>query len=249
MIEKNIFFNGPRAALNFNDGFGGGDNIANNLLLNTCRESGDHGPWNSWDRVPYITTVRNGSASIVPATREIHHNFVVANYNAVSAIDNDDGSAYYHTHHNFFAYGAFGLKCDFGGHDNVWDHNIVAYTASCWSLEGYFKFYNNGFSNNTCIVTGNSTGYTSTGGVANRLPSGHKNCGTAQCCPRCCGGVSKSFTDKIGANQIHSADGEMQVCKMSFAQWQAAGNDKMSTVGHWPNDSELIAQAKALLSF
>ena len=27
------------------------------------------GPWNSWDRVPYITTLRNGTPSIVPADR------------------------------------------------------------------------------------------------------------------------------------------------------------------------------------
>ena len=49
-IEGNIHFNGPRAGVNFNDGFGGGSHLNNNLILNTCRESGDHGPFNSWDR-------------------------------------------------------------------------------------------------------------------------------------------------------------------------------------------------------
>ena len=35
---------------NFNDGFGGGDEITENLLLNTCRESSDHGNkfWSSF---------------------------------------------------------------------------------------------------------------------------------------------------------------------------------------------------------
>ena len=33
----------PRAAINFNDGLGGGDDVTRNLLFNTCRESGDHG--------------------------------------------------------------------------------------------------------------------------------------------------------------------------------------------------------------
>jgi hypothetical protein len=33
----------PRAAVNFNDGFGGGNSVSNNLIFNTCRESGDHG--------------------------------------------------------------------------------------------------------------------------------------------------------------------------------------------------------------
>ena len=49
-LHNNIFYNGPRAAFNFNDGFGGGDDIAGNLLLNCVRESSDHGPWNSWSR-------------------------------------------------------------------------------------------------------------------------------------------------------------------------------------------------------
>ena len=50
-IGYNIFFNGPRAGINFNDGFGGASVLEKNLLFNTCRESGDHGPFNSWDRV------------------------------------------------------------------------------------------------------------------------------------------------------------------------------------------------------
>lgn len=39
-IQDNIFVNGPRAGINFNDGFGGGANITYNFLANTCRESG-----------------------------------------------------------------------------------------------------------------------------------------------------------------------------------------------------------------
>eukprot|EP01047_Picozoa_sp_COSAG01_P017810 COSAG01_NODE_951_length_12498_cov_30.544018_6_plen_809_part_00 len=34
---NNVFMNGPRAAFNDNDGFGGGDELSNNLLINTCR--------------------------------------------------------------------------------------------------------------------------------------------------------------------------------------------------------------------
>ena len=45
-IEGNIFFNMPRAAVNFNDGLGGGNLVRDNLIFNTCRESGDHGPIN-----------------------------------------------------------------------------------------------------------------------------------------------------------------------------------------------------------
>lgn len=44
LISHNIMFNVPRAAINFNDMVGGGDVVKRNLLFNTCRESGDHGP-------------------------------------------------------------------------------------------------------------------------------------------------------------------------------------------------------------
>ena len=47
-FESNVFFNGPHAAINFNDGFGGGNVIDSNLVFNMCRESSDHGPFNSW---------------------------------------------------------------------------------------------------------------------------------------------------------------------------------------------------------
>jgi hypothetical protein len=43
-IEGNIVYNGPRAHVNYNDGFMGGSVLTKNLLLNSCRESGDHGP-------------------------------------------------------------------------------------------------------------------------------------------------------------------------------------------------------------
>ena len=54
-----VFFNGPRAGINANDGFGGGDDISRNLVFSTCRESGDHGPFNSWDRRPTTVEICN----------------------------------------------------------------------------------------------------------------------------------------------------------------------------------------------
>ena len=36
-LEGNVFFNGPRAGMNFNDGFGGGNVVFNNLLFNFVR--------------------------------------------------------------------------------------------------------------------------------------------------------------------------------------------------------------------
>jgi hypothetical protein len=51
------------AMINVNDGFGGGNNITGNSIYNTCRQSGDHGPINSWDRMPFLTKVRSALIS------------------------------------------------------------------------------------------------------------------------------------------------------------------------------------------
>merc|ERR1712032_366931 len=136
---------------NFNDGFGGGDEITENLLLNTCRESSDHGPWNSWDRVPYITDVRNGTPSIIPADRHIHHNFILGTYNSESTIDTDDGSSYMKMYKNFVAYADFGMKTCVSAHDGVWSDNIICFVGVCYQNFGW-RGYNDGFWNNTCII-------------------------------------------------------------------------------------------------
>ena len=43
-LLDNVCFNGPRAGFNWNDGFGGGTVMRGNLIFNTVRETGDHGP-------------------------------------------------------------------------------------------------------------------------------------------------------------------------------------------------------------
>ena len=89
----------------------------------------DAGPFNSWDRQPFLTTVLDGSPSTRMAWRTIHHNFFIDNYSPQENVDNDDGSAYYKTHDNFFVYGGNGMKNDFGGHDNHHVGNIYAYVG------------------------------------------------------------------------------------------------------------------------
>lgn len=49
-VIGNVFFNGPRAGINVNDGFAGGHEISRNVAFNMVRETSDHGPINTWDR-------------------------------------------------------------------------------------------------------------------------------------------------------------------------------------------------------
>ena len=45
-VVGNVIFNGPRAGILFNDGMGGGHEVAGNALFNLVRETTDHGPFN-----------------------------------------------------------------------------------------------------------------------------------------------------------------------------------------------------------
>ena len=81
VLKDNIAFNGPRAGINFNDGFGGGTNVTDNLIFNQCRESGDHGPINSWDRQAYLSDVElGGEPSYGAAMNNVKNNYIIANY-------------------------------------------------------------------------------------------------------------------------------------------------------------------------
>merc|ERR1719188_2001842 len=142
-ILSNVFFNGPRAGINANDGFGGGDEIAYNLVFSTCRESGDHGPFNSWDRQPYLTDVLTGEPSLVPAYNEITQNLFFSNYGAGFAVDNDDSSSWYNVTRNVFYQGG-GLKCDYDGHDKYFSENVMVAqgpAAACSHTCAYRKPY------------------------------------------------------------------------------------------------------------
>ena len=230
LLKGNIFFNGPRAGINFNDGFGGGSNVTENLLFNTCRESSDHGPFNSWDRQVYVTKVADGKTpSPIKQYDYINYNFVVANYGSLFGIDNDDGSAYYETHHNFISYGEReALKNDFGGHDNHHHHNIDAYLplgfGICPQRAGHEDF----FYNNSVIL----------------LKDGDYGRSGAMC-----GGPGTAGKPVLHDNRIYTPNGNVTECKMPLKKWQAQSkeNDPGTTAAVWPNDDELIGWARQLL--
>ena len=53
--------------------------MRDNLLFNSCRESSDHGAFNSWDRLPYVTDIADGKTpSTVPAFNHVYQPPVTA---------------------------------------------------------------------------------------------------------------------------------------------------------------------------
>jgi hypothetical protein len=169
-VSENVFFNGPRAGINFNDGFGGGNLMKNNLLFNYVRETADHGPFNSWDRLPYLTKMNDGETpSLTPAESYIHQNFLINNYHSTWPIDHDDGSCYYLDTYNFMVYGGFK---NYLGHSKIAQSNVYVYPDAEHSVENLGAFFSVPFcansdgasrgdtasgwgdvwSNNTCII-------------------------------------------------------------------------------------------------
>eukprot|EP00397_Hematodinium_sp_SG-2012_P008391 GEMP01008450.1.p1 GENE.GEMP01008450.1~~GEMP01008450.1.p1 ORF type:complete len:826 (-),score=200.92 GEMP01008450.1:1024-3501(-) len=213
-IRGNVFFNGPRAGINFNDGFGGADTVSRNLVFSTCRESGDHGPFNSWDRQPFLTTVRTGKPSTRMQWRLIHHNFFIDNYSPQENVDNDDGSGYFLTSDNFLVYGGTGLKSDFGGHDNVHKNNIYAYPSTLLT-DGttQLKNHEDKFLTNRGVILSNDVG--------------GQNC-------------HEPGKTIVSHNSYYTKNGSISECGMDLADWQALGNDVSSTVSTWPRDEEII---------
>eukprot|EP00794_Sanderia_malayensis_P005521 gene5521-6206_t len=159
-IEGNVFFNGPRGSININDGFGGGNTITKNVLFNFVRETFDHGPINTWDRVPYLTKVLHGdTASLLPKENFVTKCFIIGNYHSIWPIDHDDGSAYWADSYNFLTYG--GWK-NYLGHSKKAMQNVYIYPDKYASdnycadtrgqaLGNYASGYGEVYVDNTCI--------------------------------------------------------------------------------------------------
>lgn len=226
-ILGNVHFNGPRAGINFNDGFGGGDIIADNVIGNCVRESGDHGPFNSWDRVPYITTLRTGQPSIIPATRHYTRNIWLGTYSTQSGIDTDDGSSYILVDFNVFAYGNRGQKSDFGGHSIQHSHNLYIFVHNCFDTASDQK-----------DGTGDSDVFTSNSCLLQPGGEYFSDCGDLQ------------FGMQVNSNQIYTQDGDIKVCngKSLAKHVQESGLDKGSSVAAWPTPEGLVEAAKRLLT-
>jgi len=235
-IAGNIFFNGPRAGINFNDGFGGANEITENLLFNQCRESSDHGPFNSWDREPFLTDVLNGIASLTPAYNEIHKNFFICNYGSSMCVDNDDGSSYYKIHDNFEVYG--GHKSDFGGHNKFTYNSIVAFAKDysdglCGGMDRGLPGYVDGYWNNTCIQA-NTISYLN----LPCLPSD-------QCDPKTLPIVHDNRVyNKAGSTSVNVGGKDI-----SEADYQKLGQDLGTKAFPLPSNEQIIQWGRQILQF
>ena len=160
-IRQNVIYNGPRAGINFNDGFAGGETLEGNLIFNMVRETGDHGAFNSWDRQPFLyssTNVDHGSnvLQLSPETHHLRGNFIfnrnfVGSSHGLYCIDHDDGSSQYNDSGNVLVYG--GIKYRDGVNRTATGNLVVYSVGAAFQING---FKTDVFSNNTVILNGNA---------------------------------------------------------------------------------------------
>ena len=139
-IVDNVCYNGPRAGINYNDGFGGGNFFARNAVWNMVRETGDHGPLNSWDRQAYWTWsgVDDGfhdprGRSFLRAWDINERNLMLNGYNGVWAYDHDDNSQFVVDRSSFMIFG--GCKNYLGHHKNC-TGNVILYPGTDGRSQG-----------------------------------------------------------------------------------------------------------------
>lgn len=83
--------------------------IRKNLLFNWVRETSDHGPFNSWDRMLILNDIyyENHTATYNMLKNEITRCFIINNYHSIWPLDHDDGSREYYDSYNYLIYGGF----------------------------------------------------------------------------------------------------------------------------------------------
>eukprot|EP00039_Didymoeca_costata_P013183 m.196382 g.196382 ORF g.196382 m.196382 type:complete len:799 (+) comp15699_c0_seq3:667-3063(+) len=250
IVENNIIFNGPRAGINLNDGFGGSTNISKNLIFNECRETGDHGPINSWDRTAYISDVATGKPSYTAAMNHVRQNFIIANYGSSQGFDTDDGSSWYNISSNFF-FQADAVKMDYGGHDSVFSNNVIYVRDSdgqnCINTGAYLAGHGMEYSGNKCILPfSKNIGHVAgcdcinSSSLSNKQSGSRDDPGPREEC-----GVYFHDNEYFGIDQNLT-----MTCSnppLSFQQWQADGQDVNSKEWAIPTDDQLIYWARERL--
>ena len=116
-----------RAMVNINDGAIGMSKIVNNVLFNGCRESDDHGNFNSWDRTPMLHQKHDtyGAPTWSPGFSHVSRNLIQNSYGAGHGVDHDDGSMFWQDAENVVCF-SHACKGNFGSNRNCSANMVVA---------------------------------------------------------------------------------------------------------------------------
>lgn len=131
-IESSTFHHMPRSAVTIGDGCFGGHRIVDCDIFDTVRETGDHGPFNSWGRDRFwsfggYTGDGKGGERKRPYAKYDAMETTVIEHNRITGyagfgFDLDDGSTNYHIFNNLCL--GVGIKCR-EGFDRLVENNIL----------------------------------------------------------------------------------------------------------------------------
>jgi len=137
-VSHNTIYDIPRAGICINDGCWGGHIIEYNDVFSTVRETGDHGPFNSWGRDRHwgiedndlrksLSKLDSHKTTIIRNNRFRHHG------SHSWGIDLDDGSSNYHIYNNL----CLGMSIKFReGYYRTVENNIIVgpipFALHCW---------------------------------------------------------------------------------------------------------------------
>ena len=245
----NVFFNGPRAGINFNDGFGGGNLLENNLIFNMVRETGDHGAFNSWDRQPYLTTVQDRQTpSLIPAKSYITKNFVINNYHSTWPLDHDDGSCYYEDTYNYLVYG--GYK-NYLGHSKTVMYNTYVYPDAINNPKQTYRRYPYCANHDGATVTALPSGWNEVW-AHNRCIIGNPNIYEFGTCNQTSArSDSEGLVPMTYDNTFYAPNKDIYIrcgtINLTLQEYQAMGFDKGSVVNDIVDMATVIDWGKQLL--
>lgn len=146
----NEIYNMPRAGICIGDGTWGGHIIEDNYIHATCRETGDHGPFNAWGRDQYWCL----GQSHLPYTTHRSHDAGLVKIDAMEPV---------FLRHNFFKEtSGWGLDLDDGA-SNYEIYNNLCVGVSMKLREGAYRtIYNNIWvngANSPCFHVGNDNNH------------------------------------------------------------------------------------------
>ena len=242
--------------VNINDGSIGLTTVEDNVLFNGCRESHDHGNFNSWDRTPilHLSGDDSGVPTWDPGESAVSRNLLINAYGAGHGIDHDDGSMHWQDVSNVVAF-SHACKGNFGSSRNCSANLVMApglkssFGSTRDSGAPCAEQTNNGhgssfgdkrFEGNTCVQAG--------GGAVPAYEFKSCDTGKAEAGPELGGTVWQTARNRFlvpKGTAVYVPCGKQ---KVPLEDWQRKyGQDAGATVEPLPPLVELVAQARALL--
>jgi len=194
--------------------------VSRNLMFNWLQKTSDHGAINSWDRLPYITNVGNGTDSLIPAWWHVHQNFLFGGGEA--PIDTDDGSNRLNVTENVVLQGGL-YKDGIANSHKRYAGNVELFGENCFN-SGQWDRGSSNFTDNHCFGTPPSSFDCHCNATSRQPP-----------CP------------ELARNHYYQHNQTYSVCGKTLTQLATEGIEVNSTVQPVPTANEIVQIIRATL--